>query len=68
MPIATSYAPEKPKPIKLHNSPPLMKQCFQLLQQAGADHFALFGGAVRDADYSARYNQPHRIKDYDLRV
>ena len=54
--------------IELLNTPPLLDECFQLLEDSGAVHFALFGGAIRDADYSARYNKLCQIKDYDLRV
>lgn len=45
-----------------------MLDCFQLLRTAGATYFALFGGAVRDADYAKRHNEIRTIKDYDLRV
>ena len=54
--------------IKLSAYPPFMQRCFDLLETAGAHHYALFGGAIRDADYMARHQQPHAIKDYDLRI
>ena len=61
--IETNY-----QAIQLKGYPPLMEECFKLLRSTGAEYFALFGGAVRDADYAARHNLPSRIKDYDLRV
>lgn len=48
--------------------PALAPEIFNLLSTAGATHFALFGGAVRDADYAARHGDGRRINDYDLRV
>ena len=54
--------------VDLVNTPPLLDECFQLLQASGAIHFALFGGAIRDADYGTRHSKPYHIKDYDLRV
>jgi len=58
----------KPQPVQLKGYPPCMVECFQLLRAADVQHFSLFGGAVRDADYSARHNQCRPIKDYDIRV
>lgn len=57
-----------PQQITLEGYPDLIKPCFDLLQAAGARYFALFGGAVRDADYAAYYHQPCKIKDYDIRI
>ena len=54
--------------LELEGVPPQLAECFQLLKKSGACHFALFGGAIRDADYAARNNKPLVIKDYDLRV
>ena len=51
--------------VDLVNTPPLLDECFQLLQASGAIHFALFGGAIRDADYGTRHSKPYHIKDYD---
>ena len=48
--------------------PPQARQIFDVLEQAGAENFALFGGAARDADYAVRQNKPPRINDYDIRV
>lgn len=58
----------QPQHIILAGYPPLMKECFKLLEACGAKNYALFGGAVRDADYAARHNQVRAIKDYDIRV
>lgn len=58
----------QPEEIDLAGFPPDMEKCFQLLRAAGATYFALFGGAIRDADYAARHQQARPIKDYDLRV
>lgn len=57
-----------PLPILLADIPPRMHECFALLRKAGADYFALYGGAVRDADYAGRHKKPMKIKDYDIRV
>jgi hypothetical protein len=54
--------------IELLAQPPLTKKCFELLEAAGATHYALFGGSIRDADYAKRYTQDRPIKDYDIRV
>ena len=54
--------------VTLVGYPPFMQPCFDLLKAAGANYYALFGGAVRDADYMARHNQHYNIKDYDLRI
>lgn len=59
---------KKVQEITLYGRPPLLTPVFNLLVQAGARHFALFGGAVRDADYAARHGEIRPIKDYDLRV
>ncbi len=56
------------KRIHLAGQPPLLREIFNLLQKAGARHYALFGGAARDADYAARKNRAPAINDYDLRV
>jgi hypothetical protein len=54
--------------IKPLNYPTLMLESFELLKFAGAEYFALFGGAVRDADYGAYHNQVREAKDYDFRI
>ncbi|MHB1948574.1 MAG: hypothetical protein ACYCQI_10740 [Gammaproteobacteria bacterium] len=54
--------------IELLAQPPLTHACFELLKAAGATHYALFGGSIRDADYAKRYHQDRPIKDYDIRV
>lgn len=61
----------KKKPILLEGFtaiPPLWPNCITLLSAAGANHFALFGGAVRDADYAIRNGKVYKPKDYDIRV
>jgi hypothetical protein len=57
-----------PHIIQLKGTPPQLQGCFDLLRAAGAEHFALFGGAIRDADYAARHSEIRPAKDYDLRV
>jgi hypothetical protein len=57
------------RPIRVSAYPPLLTEIFDLLRNAGAAHYALFGGAVRDADHAARRGRCQAsIKDYDLRV
>lgn len=55
-------------PVALAGRPPLTETAFSFLKAAGATHFALFGGSIRDADYAVRHKQPRAIKDYDLRI
>jgi hypothetical protein len=55
-------------PVMLAAYPPLLRDIFNLLTDAGARQFALFGGAIRDADHAARCNRQPKINDYDLRV
>ena len=58
-----------PQQVELLGYPPLFKACFELLQLAGVNYFALFGGAVRDADYAVRHGGIScAIKDYDFRI
>jgi len=45
--------------------PSYTQKCFQLLELAGAKHYTLFGGAVRDHNYKDKFIE---IKDYDFRV
>lgn len=59
---------KKINPLKLIGYPPRQQAIFDLLVLAGAENFALFGGAARDADYAARKNRTPQINDYDLRV
>lgn len=54
--------------IMLAGTPPLLTPVFEGLVRAGATHFALFGGAIRDADYSARHGVNRPVKDYDIRI
>jgi hypothetical protein len=56
--------------IELAAQPPGTEACFDLICEIVPEApFALFGGAVRDAHYSATYPQePPRINDYDIRV
>lgn len=54
--------------ITLNAYPPNTKEYFDILIKCGATHFALFGGAVRDADYSAYHNKQIHINDHDIRV
>lgn len=54
--------------VDLKALPPLVESIARLLKDAGASHFAFFGGAIRDADYSARHGEFRQIKDYDIRV
>ncbi len=54
--------------VDLKALPPLVESIARLLKAAGASHFAFFGGALRDADYSARHGEIRQIKDYDIRV
>ena len=56
------------RPVTLYGTPPLLRPVFNRLARAGAVHFALFGGAVRDADYAARHGENRPINDYDIRV
>lgn len=56
------------RPITLTAIPTRLDECFEVMQKAGAEQFALFGGAVRDTDYAAYYGREPRIKDYDMRV
>ena len=55
-------------PVELRALPLLVGTIAHRLKAAGASHFAFFGGAIRDADYSARHGEVRRIKDYDIRV
>lgn len=55
-------------PIALAAKPPALTEIFNLMNKAGATHYALFGGAIRDADYAARKAKDPRINDYDMRV
>lgn len=55
-------------PVTLAGVPPQLDAVFDLLKTAGAEWFALFGGAVRDADYAAYHHKSVTIKDYDLRI
>lgn len=55
-------------PINLVGQPPLLHDLFKLLKDAGVEYFALFGGAVRDANYAAYYDKAVKINDYDVRV
>lgn len=49
--------------------PPQIDHCFDVLREADPDApFALFGGAVRDADYAAYHGEYRPVNDYDLRV
>lgn len=54
--------------VTLAGMPPLLKSVFDGLAKASATHFALFGGAIRDADYSARHGVNRPVKDYDIRI
>lgn len=54
--------------VTLVGTPPRLREIFNLLQGAGARHYALFGGAPRDADWEVRNQTPRLINDYDLRV
>lgn len=54
--------------IDLAGLPPQLVAIFHLLKSCGAEHFAIFGGAVRDADYAAYHIKTVSIKDYDLRI
>jgi|GEM_PF-1084746 len=55
--------------VTLQAQPPGARECFELLREVdpGAP-FALFGGAVRDAQYAAHWGVPARLNDYDIRV
>lgn len=62
--------------INLLAQPPAVEQTFDILREAGSrlgntafGAFALFGGAVRDPDYSVYHGRPDwRVNDHDLRV
>lgn len=54
--------------IGLLAEPPLAREIFRRLEQAGLGRCAIFGGAVRDADCSAAWGEAVPIKDYDVRV
>lgn len=54
--------------INLSGTPPLLREIFNIISRAGAKHYALFGGAIRDADYGAYHNAPRTINDYDIRI
>ena len=55
--------------IELCAEPPDVERCFDILSQTDPEApFALFGGAARDADYAAHYNEDRPVNDYDLRV
>jgi hypothetical protein len=59
---------QPPQKIQLKAYPPKIKICFDLLNSAGGEYYALFGGAIRDADYAARHQANLQIKDYDIRL
>lgn len=61
-------SPMTTHPITLAAQPPLVREIFVRMAKAGARHFALFGGAIRDADYNARHGENRRIMDYDIRI
>jgi hypothetical protein len=63
-----SRAKPVPVPIMLNKYPKQMERCFGLLKAAGAEYFALFGGAIRDTDYANRHSGKCNIKDYDIRI
>lgn len=54
--------------VQLAGQPPLLREIFNLVHAAGAEFYANFGGAPRDADYAARRDQEPKINDYDLRI
>ena len=54
--------------IELADYPPQLRMIFDVLNMAGAENYALFGGAARDADNAARKKRPPQINDYDIRV
>jgi hypothetical protein len=60
--------PRNIKPVKLMGYPPLMETIFNLLKKCEIKYFAIFGGAIRDADYAERHHEPLSIKDYDVRI
>ena len=57
------------QPIELTAQPTALGPCFDVLTATDGDApIALFGGAVRDADYAAYHGEPRPVNDYDLRV
>lgn len=48
--------------------PDQIEEIFNRINAAGYTHYALFGGAVRDAEYNARHDAKIPIKDYDIRI
>ena len=67
-PATQQERPPLTVPVDLLALPALTGRIFAALRTAGLEHFALFGGAVRDADFNARNEAPRTIKDYDLRI
>jgi hypothetical protein len=71
MSICRTSSPLTLKPVEkitLTTYPAKMNDCFALLRLAGAESFALFGGAIRDTEYASRHELLPSIKDYDIRV
>ncbi len=55
--------------ITLQAQPPGINDCFELLREVAPESpFALFGGAVRDAEYAAHWRTPLELNDYDVRI
>lgn len=54
--------------ITLNAMPAKLDECFEIMEEAGVEQYALFGGAVRDTDYAAYHGIDRTIKDYDVRV
>jgi len=54
---------------KLLEKPEHADLIFQKLDEIGlSSECCIFGGAIRDVDYAAKYNIPIKIKDYDIRI
>jgi hypothetical protein len=54
--------------VALLGEPPLAREIFKTLKEAGFEQAAIFGGAARDADCSAAWGTVVPIRDYDVRV
>lgn len=55
-------------PIELTAVPNFVKNLFFLFKKAGIPHVVIFGGAIRDIDCAAAWEQDIAIKDYDIRI